>query len=87
MLSEVGNHQELEEARGIMEAIRHLRCHELGTLLRSCRMIKVVRLCVNWAEELGLSWAASAREAGAQKPGASRWVKRLKDGRTLILKP
>ena len=87
MLSEVGVHQEVEEARGIMETARQLRTRELGTLLRSCRMIKAVRLCVIWAEELGLPWAGSARAAVADKSGTSRWIKRMKDGRTLILNP
>ena len=87
MLSEVGVRQEVEEARGIMENVRNLRTRELGILLENCRMIKAVRLCVAWAEELGLSWAAAARESAAPKLGIKRWVKRLRDGRTLILKP
>ncbi len=87
MLSEVGVHQEVEEARGIMETVRQLRTRELGTLLRSCRMVKAVRLCVIWAEELGLPWAGPARDAVADKLGTSRWIKRMKDGRTLILNP
>lgn len=87
MLSEVGVHQEAEEARGIMESVRQLRTHELGVLLSNCHMIKAARLCVVWAEELRLPWAASARETAAGKLGANRWIKRLRDGRTLILKP
>ena len=87
MLSEVGVHQEVGEARGIMETLRQLRTRELGVLLRSCRMIKTVRLCVVWAEEFELPWAAPAREAAAHRWGTNRWIKRLKDGRTLILKP
>jgi len=85
MLSEVGVWQEVEEARGIMENVRNLRTHELGILLENCRMIKAVRLCVLWAEEFGLSWAASARESATPKLGTKRWIKRLKNGRTLIL--
>jgi hypothetical protein len=87
MLSEVGVHQSIEEARAIMESLRQLRTRHLATMIAHCRMTKAVRLCVIWAEELGLTWAEKAREAAGGKTSSSRWVKRLKDGRTLILKP
>lgn len=87
MLSEVGVHQEVAEARLIMEGVRQLRTRHLKRLLGACRMVKAVRLCVAWAEELGLSWAGSAREAASGRMGTGRWVTRLKDGSTLILKP
>jgi hypothetical protein len=50
-------------------------------------MVKAVRLCVVWAGELDLPWAAKAREAAEGKMGTGRWVARMKDGSTLILKP
>ena len=87
MLSEVGVHQPIEESRGIMESVRQLRVRQLTSLLEHCRKTKVIRLCVVWAEELGLPWAEQAREAVGGKTGNSRWVWRLKNGRTLILKP
>lgn len=87
MLSEVGVHQEVEEARGIMESVRQLRSRQLEVFLKHCSMIKAIRLCVTWAEELDLPWATKAREAAADRMGSSRWVKRLKDGSTLTLKP
>ena len=87
MLSEVGVHQELEEARGIMEGIRQLRMRHLRLLLTNCRMVKAVRLCVIWSRELDLPWAAQAREAATGRMGSGRWVARLKNGQTLILKP
>ncbi len=87
MLSEVGVHQAVEEARGIMESVRQIRSRQLATLLNHCRMAKAIRLCVVWAEELGLPWAEQAREAAVGRTGGSRWVRRLPDGRTLILKP
>jgi len=87
MLSEVGVHQELAEARHIMEGIRQLRTARLAKLLSACRMVKAVRLCVVWAEELDLPWAAKAREAAKGKMGTGRWIARLKDGSTLVLKP
>lgn len=87
MLSEVDVHQPVEEARGIMESVRQLRSRQLATFLDHCRMTKAIRLCVVWAEELELPWAEKAREAAGGKTGSSRWVKRLRDGSTLILKP
>lgn len=87
MLSEIDVHQELEEARAIMEGVRQLRSRHLQTLLAHCRMVKAVRLCVGWATELDLPWAAQARDAAAGNMGNGRWVARFKNGRTLILKP
>ncbi|MCC5805441.1 MAG: type IV toxin-antitoxin system AbiEi family antitoxin domain-containing protein [Opitutales bacterium] len=87
MLSEVGVHQEIEEARHIMESARRLRADVLGPLLKACRQQKALRLCVGWAEELSLPWAAEARKAAQKQIGANRWVSRVKGGRTLILKP
>jgi len=87
MLSEVGVHQEVDEARHIMEGVRQLRTRHLMRLLSACRMVKAVRLCVAWSKELKLPWAAKAREAAQGKMGSGRWVARLKDGSTLILKP
>ncbi len=87
MLSEVGVHQEVEEARNIMEGARLLRLEVLEALLRNCRRVKVARLCVGWAEELSLPWAAAAKKAVGNRMGQSRWTARLKDGTTLVLKP
>lgn len=85
MLSEVGVRQSVDEARKIMEGVRSLRPEVLSKLLQNCLRIKVTRLCVQWAEELDLEWAAAARNSG--KTGKSRWSTRLKDGTTLTLKP
>ena len=87
MLGEVGIRQGVEEARNIMEGIQSMRLEVLEPLLKHCRRVKVIRLCVLWAEELNLPWAAAARKAAAKKLGRSRWTSRLKDGTTLILKP
>jgi hypothetical protein len=87
MLDEVGVHQGVEEARNIMEGARALRPDTLTPLLKKCRRVKVMLLCVQWAEELGLPWAAAARRAAGNKLGRSRWVTRLKDGKVLVLKP
>jgi hypothetical protein len=87
MLSEVGVHQGIEEARNIMEGARGLRPEVLSTLLKNCRRIKVVRLCLQWADELNLPWAGAAKAAVGNRLGKSRWSARLKDGTTLVLKP
>jgi len=85
MLSEVGVRQGVEEARNITEGVRSLRPEILAALLQNCLRVKVTRLCVQWAEELNLEWAAGARSS--VKTGKSRWSTRLKDGTTLTLKP
>ena len=87
LLSEVGIHEGVEEARNIMEGARALRPEVLATLLKHCRRIKVKRLCVNWAVELNLPWAAVAKAAVGKTGGKSRWTARLKNGTTLVLKP
>jgi hypothetical protein len=86
MLSEVGVYQEVAEARSIMEGLRQLRSRQLKLLLAHCRMVKAVRLCVVWARELDLPWAGLAREAASGRMGSGRWITRLKNGETLILK-
>ena len=87
MLSEVGVHEGIEEARNIMEGTRSLRADVLATLLKNCRRVKVVRLCVNWSQEMNLPWAAAARQAASGRSGHGRWTGRLKDGTILVLKP
>jgi hypothetical protein len=87
MLSEVGVHQGIEEARNIMEGARSLRPEVLATLLKNCPRVKVVRLCVSWGEELNLPWATVAKKAVGKHFGRSRWTSRLKDGTILVLKP
>jgi hypothetical protein len=87
MLGEVGIRQGVEEARNVMEGIQSMRLEVLKPLLKRCRRVKVIRLCVLWAEELNLPWAAEARKAAGKKLGRSRWTSKLRDGTTLILKP
>jgi hypothetical protein len=86
MLSDVGVQQGVEEARNIMEGLRSVRPEVMEMLLKHCIRVKVVRLCVNWAEELSLDWGASARSAAKRNLGKGRWSTRLKDGTTLTLK-
>lgn len=62
MLSEVGLGQGIEEARYIMEGVRSSRVEVLTPLLKSCLLVKAVRLCVQWAEELNLKTGMEHRE-------------------------
>ena len=87
MLSEVGVHQGVEEARNIMEGARLLRDDTLATLLKHCQRVKVRLLCVQWAEELNLPWASAARTAVGTRHGQSRWTARLKNGTVLNINP
>lgn len=86
LLDEVGVDQGLEAARNIMEGVRSVRLDVLGTLLEHCPRVKAVRLCLNLSDELNLSWAAEARKRAGLR-GRGRWVSKLSDGTTLILKP
>ncbi len=86
LLSDVGVGQGAEEARNIMEGVRSPRLDVLGPLLKRCPRVKVVRLCLQWAEELNLAWAAEARKLAGPR-GRNRWFGKLRDGTTLILKP
>ena len=83
LLSEVGVHQGIGEARQIMEAIRSLRTDTLVYLLEHCQRVKVRLLCVRWAEELNLPWATALRCASKVPENQSRWTVRFKNGTLL----
>jgi len=85
MLGEVGIHQGVEEARNILEGVRSLRPEVLTLFLRHCQRVKAARLCVHWAEELQLPWAATARQAATRHLSGTRWSARLKSGTRLNL--
>ena len=85
LLSEVGIHQGVEEAKNILEGVRSLRPEVLALLLQHCQRVKAARLCVHWAEELQLPWAEAARKAAAKHMTGSRWSARLKSGTRLSL--
>jgi len=86
LLDDVGVDQGLEEVRNIMEGVRSVRLDVLGTLLEHCPRVKVVRLCLSLADELSLSWASEARKLAGPR-GRGRWISKMPDGTTLILKP
>ncbi len=85
MLSEIGQSEEVEESRNIFEMLDGLRVEVLSTLLRHCTRVKVTRLCVKWAADLGLPWADAARDAAQGRLGKGRWSGKLQDGTTLNL--
>lgn len=85
MLSEVGVHQEVEEARSIVESMRQIRSKRLFYWLDRCRMVKAVRLCAYWAKQLDLPWAEKVVGGIPSEMLRHRWVSRLGDGTTLSL--
>lgn len=87
MLSEVGVHQEMEEARAIFESMRQIRSKRLVHWIARCRRIKAVRLCANWAKQLDLPWAEKVIGEIPADMLRHRWVSRLGDGTTLSLPP
>jgi len=69
-----------------MEGARSLRSEVLTTLLQNCHRVKVVRLCVSWAEEVILLWVPVVKKAAEKRLGRARWMHRLKDGTYLVLR-
>lgn len=86
LLSDVGQGQELEEARKLLESTRLLRRPVLDELLSHLKRIKVARLAHALAEELELSWADLARRHSERLGGGRRWVSTTKSGERLNLK-
>jgi len=85
LLAEIGQAEEVEESRNIFEMLVGLRVEVLSTLLRHCTRVKVTRLCVKWAADLGLPWSDAARDAAQGRLGKGRWSGKLQDGSTLNL--
>lgn len=88
LLSEVGTHQGLEEARNLFDGLRPPRLKVLGELLSCCVSVKTTRLFLTWARETKII-DVSQLEQGFHLPTGSnkRWMKRLKDGTLLTLMP
>ena len=86
MLSEVGTHQGLEEARNIFDGLRNLRFDMLGRLLSCCTSIKTKRLFLTWAEETNIVNIDHLKQSyNIQTGSTKRWMKRLPDGTLLSL--
>ena len=87
LLSEVGTHQDLEEARNLFDGLRNLRIEILGRLLASCTSVKTIRLFLTWARETGVVDVDQLLRSHKIKSGSkSRWITRMKDGTLLTLK-
>lgn len=86
MLSQVGIHQGIEEARNLMEGARALRPETLTTLLQHCQRVKVQTLCLNWADVLNLPWTSEVRKALGTGIPRRHWNFQFKNGTTLSLK-
>ena len=87
LLSEVGTHQDLEEARNLFDGLRNIRTELLGRLLACCTSVKTVRLFLTWARETGVVDVDQLLKNHKIKTGSkSRWITRMKDGTLLTLK-
>ena len=87
LLSQVGIHQDLEEARNLFDGLRNLRTELLGRLLACCTSVKAVRLFLTWARETAVVDVDQLLKDHKIKTGSkSRWITRLKDGTLLTLK-
>ena len=86
LLDEVGVRQPLQEAKEIAEGTYGLRADILMVLLKRCKSIKTVRLCLTLAHDLSLPWAAKLDAAVLPKGSARPWISKSKDG-LLVLKP
>ena len=87
LLSEVGLHQDLEEARNLFDGLRNLRSDLLGQLLACCTSVKTVRLFLSWARETGIVDVDQLLKTHKIPTGSkSRWITRMKDGTLLTLK-
>lgn len=86
LLSEVGVRQSLQEARELVESTYNLRADVLRELLKHCKSVKTVRLCLQLGREGSLPWATKLDPdelpTGSDRP----WVSRSGDG-LLVLKP
>jgi hypothetical protein len=86
MLSDVGVRQPLQEARELVESSYSMRVNVLHDLIRHCRSVKTVRLCLQLGREGALPWAAKldpeTLPTGSNRP----WVSKSAEG-LLVLKP
>lgn len=86
LLSDVGKHQSLSEARDLVEVLRNLREPVLDTLLSHATRIKVIRLAHALAQEFELPWAGLAAQHSQRIGGGKRWIAVAKSGERIDLK-
>lgn len=86
LLSEVGVRQPLTEARELTEGSQTLRPNVLVELLKKCKSVKTVRLCLQLGRELSMPWASRLDPKELPTGSDNAWVSRSRNG-MLILKP
>lgn len=86
LLSEVGVRQSLPEVRELVESTYHLRATVLCELLKHCKSIKTVRLCLHLGRELSLPWVDRLNPKELPTGSDRVWVSRSGDS-LLMLKP
>jgi hypothetical protein len=86
LLSDVGKHQSLAEARDLVESLSGLRGKVIDELLGHTTRIKVVRLAAAFAGEMKLPWAPVAARHSERVGGGKRWVAVGRTGERLDLR-
>jgi hypothetical protein len=88
LLYDVGTNEGLEDAHNLFEGMRGLRFDHIGQLLSCCTSVKTIRLFLTWARETRLlDIDLLQKRYRVHGGGKQRWMKRLKDGTLLTLKP
>lgn len=88
LLYEVSTKVSVEEARNIFDGMRNLRTDVLGNLLACCTSVKAVRLFLAWSRETNMIDTDSLLINYVIPVGSKgRWMKQMKDGTLLTLKP
>ena len=86
LLRDVGKTQSLTEAHELIEGLPNLRIKVLDDLLIHVTRIKVVRAATSLTAELGLPWAAVAKQHSLRIGGGARWIAVSKTGEHLDFK-
>ncbi len=74
LLSEVGTHIGLEEAKNITENARNLRRDVMDALFLHLTRVKVIRLAESFARELNLPWLDLVQMHLERMGVTGRWV-------------
>lgn len=86
LLDEVGVRQPLQEAKEITEGTYTLRAAVMMDLLKKCKRVKTVRLCLMLGRELSLPWFDKLDTAALPRGSKSPWISKSRTG-LLVLKP
>jgi len=85
LLSEVGVRQTLDDVRLLARGVDTLRGDVLADLLKKCKNVKTVRLCLLLGSEFSHPWFAKLDAKTLPRGSATTWVARSAMG-TLVLK-